>query len=81
MHKLLQFLGFHQLVQMIMQRSIVLCHVSSILMIRAIQTLIRLGQVSSHLIEPFEITLIFYLLKDLIYRLLKYRVDYLCVIP
>ena len=48
-----------------------LCGMSPILMVVTIKTLIKLGQVSPHLIRSFEVGLIFYLLEDLVNWLLK----------
>ena len=46
-------------------------------MVLAIKTLIALYGVSSHLIRPFEIWFILYLIKDLVYRLPEHCVNYL----
>ena len=77
MHELLWLPCFDQLLKMVTQGSTVLGGVSPILMVLAIKALIALGWVPSHLIRPFEIRLILYLLNDLIHRLLKHRADYL----
>ena len=62
---------------MVMQGSAILSGMSPVLVVLAIETLIAFGWVSSHFVGPFEIRLILYLYKDLIYRLLKYQADYL----
>ena len=45
-------------------------------MILVIQALIPFGRVPPHLIGPFEVKFIFYLLKDLIYWLLEHQADH-----
>ena len=73
MYELLQLSYFDQLLKMVMQGSAVLSGVSSILIVLSIKVLIALGWLPSHLIRPFEIRLILYLLKDLIHRPFEIR--------
>ena len=72
-YELLQLSYFDQLLKMVMQGSAVLSGVSSILIVLSIKVLIALGWLPSHLIRPFEIILILYLLKDLIHRPFEIR--------
>ena len=53
--------------------------VPPILMVLAIEALTALGWVTSHLVWPFEVRLILYLFKYLMYRLLEYQANYLSV--
>ena len=77
LQKLSQLPNLDQLLKIIAQSSTILCSVSTVLMILAIKTLIMLGKVSSHLIRPLEIRFILYLVKDLVYGLPKYCINYL----
>lgn len=66
---------------MIMQGSTVFDVVSSVLMELAVKALITFRWISSHLIRPYEIRFILYVLKDLVHWLFKHQVNYLRVIP
>lgn len=57
---------------MVTKGSTILGGVPLILMVLAIEALNALGWVTFHFIWPFEVRIILYLFKDLIYLLLEY---------
>ena len=58
MQKLLQLSSFDQLIEEELQSLVILCSMTSVLMIMIVKILISLNGVSSHSIGPFKVGLI-----------------------
>ena len=75
--KLLQLPSFDQLIKEELQSPVILCSMTSVLMIMTVKILISLGGVSFHSIGPFKVGLILDIFQHLVDRLLKHQIYHL----